>query len=145
MRGLWEARLGLEEVLPMPRLVLRPLAALALLLAVLPRAALAQVDPVAVLRQAVDARNRGDLAGTMAVFADDAVRQDGTCPNGCVGAEAVRRSMEQSIAEHLQAVLLTAQANGDTVTASAELRSDVFRAGGGQRGLSNFTVRGSGG
>lgn len=119
--------------------------ALVLALGLQPSIGFAQTDPVAVLRQAVDARNRGDLAGTMAVFADDAVRQDGTCPTGCVGAAAVRASMEQSIAEHLQATLLTAQTLGDTVTARAELRSDTFRAGGAERVLSNFTVEFRGG
>src|SRR5438034_11510531 len=34
----------------------------------------AQADPVSILRQAIDARNRGDLDGLMKFFAADAVR-----------------------------------------------------------------------
>jgi ketosteroid isomerase-like protein len=100
----------------------------------------AQADPVAVFRQVVDARNRGDLDGTMAPFADDAVRMDGSCVPPCVGAAAIRRTMADNIAEHFQATVLGAQAQGDTVTARAELRSDGFRAGGAERVLCNFTV-----
>ena len=123
----------------MPGPSFRSVAFLALVLAVLPPTALAQADPVAVFRQAVDARNRGDLDGVMALFAEDAVRRDGTCPD-CVGVAAIRRSMEQNVAEHFQATVLAAQAVGNTVTARAELRSDVFRAGGAERVISNFRV-----
>ena len=107
--------------------------------------ALAQTDPVGVFRQAIDARNRGDLAGTMAEFADDAVRQDGTCPTGCVGAEAIAQSVEQNFAEHFQATVLDARADGDLVTALTELRSDVFRARGAERVISSYTVELRGG
>ena len=40
--------------------------------AVLPRVGLTQTDPVAVFRQAIDARNRGDIVAMMALFTDDA-------------------------------------------------------------------------
>ena len=39
----------------------------------------AQADPVSIFRQAIDARNRGDLDGLMKFFASDAVREDGSC------------------------------------------------------------------
>jgi ketosteroid isomerase-like protein len=123
--------------MPGPRLW--SVALLALLFTLVPPIVFAQADPVAVFRQAVDARNRGDLDGLMSLFAEDAVRQDGTCPN-CVGTAAIRESMQQNIDEHFQATVLTAQAAGDMVTASAELRSDVFRAGGAERVISNFRL-----
>lgn len=44
-------------------------ALLALIVVVLPPTAVTQADPVAVFRQAVDARNRGDVDGLMALFA----------------------------------------------------------------------------
>ena len=47
--------------------------------AVLPRVALGQAEPVTVFRQAIDARNRGDIVSMMALFTDDAVREDGSC------------------------------------------------------------------
>jgi LPXTG-motif cell wall-anchored protein len=110
------------------------------LLLLLAPAAHAQTDPVAVFRQAVEARNRGDLAGIMAVFADDAVRQDGTCTPPCVGTAAIRRSFEQNIEERHQATVLAAQAAGNTVTARAELRNDRFRSLGAERVITLFTV-----
>ena len=124
----------------MLRRLLSPFALAVLAFAALPLEAPAQSDPVAVFRQAIDARNRADLAGVMAVFADDAVRQDGTCTPPCVGAAAIRRSFEQNIAERHQATVLAAQAAGNTVTARAELRSDRFRALGAERVITNFTV-----
>jgi len=122
------------------RRLLGSLALVVLVLAALPSVVVAQVDPVAVFRQAVDARNRGDLPGFLALFAPDAVRQDGSCPTGCSG-EVMRRSFEQNVAEHFQATVLSAQATGTTVTARAELRSDAFRARGAERVISNFTVQ----
>ncbi len=122
------------------RRLLGLVALLPVVLLALPSVAAAQVDPVAVFRQAVDTRNRGDLAGFLALFTPDAVRQDGSCPTGCSG-EVLRRSFEQNIAEHFEATVLSAQAAENTVTARAELRSDVFRARGAERVVSNFTVQ----
>jgi len=45
----------------------------------------AQSDVVSVFRQAIDARNRGDLDGMMQFFSPDAVREDGSCQPPCVG------------------------------------------------------------
>src|ERR1043165_1473496 len=108
----------------MARSLLRSLALVTLIIAAFAPVVRAQADPVAVFRQAVDARNRGGIDGLMALFTDDAVRQDGSCPTPCVGTAAIRRTMEQNIAEHFQATVLSAQATGGTVTARAELRSD---------------------
>jgi LPXTG-motif cell wall-anchored protein len=104
-------------------------------------AAIAQADPVATFQQAVDARNRGDLDGVMRLMADDAVRQDGSCQPNCTGQASLRRSFQQNIDEHFQATVLAAQANGSTVTARAELRSDVFRASGAERVISDFNLQ----
>ncbi len=134
----------------LPRWLPRAVASVALLLAALQQAAHAQAvhaqaDPAAVFRQAVDARNRGDLEGVMAAFAADAVRQDGTCLPPCAGATAIRRSMQVNIDEHFQATVLAAEAVGDTLTARAELRSDTFRAGGAERVITIFRVELRGG
>jgi hypothetical protein len=102
----------------------------AMSLAVLPRLGLAQTDPVGVFRQAIDARNRGDIAAMMALFNDDAVREDGACQPPCVGLAAVRTSFQKNIDEHFQAKVTSAEGAGDTVTARAEISSDEFRARG---------------
>src|SRR5215216_5240980 len=101
---------------------------------------IAQIDPVAVFQQVVDARNQGDLDGVMGLIGDDAVRQDGACQPNCIGKAALRRSFQQNIDEHFQATVLAAQSNGSTVSARAELRSDAFRARGAERIISDFNV-----
>jgi ketosteroid isomerase-like protein len=109
--------------------------------AALPRVGLAQSDPVAVFRQAIDARNRGDIVAMMALFTDDAVREDGSCQPPCVGLAAVRVSFQKNIDEHFQAKVTSAEGSGDTVTARAEISSDAFRARGIEKRMTSYTVK----
>jgi ketosteroid isomerase-like protein len=101
----------------------------------------AQADPVSMFRQAIEARNRGDVDGLMKLFASDAVRQDGSCNPPCIGKAAVRRSFEKNIAEHFQATLTSVEGSGDTVTGRAEIRSDVFRAQGVDHRTTSYTIK----
>jgi ketosteroid isomerase-like protein len=103
--------------------------------------AFAQSDPVSIFRQAIEARNRGDLDGMMKFFASDAVREDGSCQPPCVGIAAVRRSFERNIEEHFQASLISVEGSGDTVTGRAEIRSDAFRAQGIDHRNTSYTVK----
>ena len=102
---------------------------------------LAQSDPVAIFREAIDARNRGDIVAMMALFADDAVREDGSCQPPCVGLAPVRASFQKNIDEHFQAKLTSAEGAGDTVTARAEISSDAFRASGIEKRMTSYTVK----
>jgi hypothetical protein len=111
----------------------------------LPGVGLAQSDPVAVFRQAIDARNRGDIVAMMALFADDAVREDGSCQPPCVGLAAVRASFQKNIDEHFQSKVTSAEGLGDTVTARAEISSDAFRARGIEKRMTSYTVKLRGG
>lgn len=104
-------------------------------------AALAQSDPVSVFRQAIEARNRGDLDGLMQFFAADAVREDGSCQPPCVGTAALRTSFEQNIAEHFQAKLTSVDGSGDTVTGRAEIRSDAFTRQGIDHRDTSYTIK----
>ena len=113
----------------------------AVTLAALPPAGLAQSDPVAVFRQAIDARNRGDIAAMMALFNDDAVREDGACQPPCVGLAAVKSSFQKNIDEHFQAKVTSAEGAGDTVTARAEISSDGFRARGIEKRMTSYTIK----
>jgi len=117
----------------------------AAIVAALPFVALAQIDSVAVFRQAIDARNRGDIVAMMALFTEDAVREDGSCQPPCVGLAAVRRSFQKNIDEHFQANVTSAQGAGDTVTAQAEISSDAFRARGIEKRMTSYTVQLRGG
>ena len=101
----------------------------------------AQADSVSIFRQAIDARNRGDLDGLMQFFASDAVREDGSCNPPCVGEAAVRRAFERNIAEHFQASLTSVEGSGDTVTGRAEIRSDAFRAQGIDHRTTSYTIK----
>ncbi len=113
----------------------------ALTLAGLPHMGFAQTDPVAVFRQAIDARNRGDIAAMMALFNDDAVREDGACQPPCVGLAAVRTSFQKNIDEHFQAKLISVEGSGDTVTGRAEISSDAFRARGIDKRMTSYTIK----
>jgi ketosteroid isomerase-like protein len=107
--------------------------------------AFAQSDSVSVFRQAIEARNRGDLDEMMKFFASDAVREDGSCQPPCVGAAAVRRSFEKNIAEHFRASLTSVEGAGDTVTGRADIYSDAFRAQGIDHRTTSYTVKFRGG
>src|SRR4051794_28665993 len=118
---------------------------LAATVALFPRIGLAQSDPVALFRQAIDARNRGDIVAMMALFTDDAVREDGSCQPPCVGLAAVSASFQKNIDEHFQAKVTSADGAGDTVTARAEISSDAFRAQGIEKRMTSYTVKLRGG
>ena len=118
---------------------------LATIVAVLPRMGLAQSDAVAIFRQAIDARNRGDIVAMMALFTDDAVREDGACQPPCVGLAAVRSSFQKNIDEHFLANVISAEGAGDTVIARAEISSDAFRAQGVEKRMTSYTVKLRGG
>lgn len=107
--------------------------------------AFAQSDPVSIFRQAIEARNSGDLDGMMQFFASDAVREDGSCQPPCVGTAAVRRSFEKNIAEHFHASVTSVEGSGDTVTGRAEISSDAFRAQGIDHRMTSYTVKFKGG
>ena len=111
----------------------------------LPRPGLAETDPVALFHQAIEARNRGDIVSMMALFTDDAVREDGSCQPPCVGLDAVTRSFQKNIDEHFQANVTSAQGAGETVTARAEISSDAFRASGIEKRMTSYTVQFRGG
>jgi ketosteroid isomerase-like protein len=101
----------------------------------------AQSDPVSIFRQAIEARNRGDLDGMMQFFASDAVRDDAQCQPPCVGVAAVRRSFEKNIAEHFHGSLTSIEGSGDTVTGRADIYSDVIRAQGIDHGTTSYTIK----
>lgn len=103
--------------------------------------AFSQVDPVSIFRSAIEARNRGDLDGMMQFFASDAVRVDGSCQPPCAGVDAVRRSMEINIADHFRADLTVVEGAGDTVTGSAVISRDAFRAQGIDHRTTSYTVK----
>lgn len=77
------------------------------------------------------ALNRGDVAGVVAAYADDAVFGGwGLCtPNPCVGKAAIQREIERQVADRTQVQNdpLSVRGEGDIVTAQAVIRSDAIR------------------
>jgi ketosteroid isomerase-like protein len=99
--------------------------------------AVAQVNPVALVEEYVEAKDRDDLDAALALFTDDAVlqvqgqRQGGhLCDDSpCVGKDAIRREHERREGIHdLQ--LVDVQVSGNVVTAVVEIRSDRTQASG---------------
>jgi ketosteroid isomerase-like protein len=70
--------------------------------------ALAQSDPVALLEKHDEAINRGDAAGALALYADDAVMDGGgLCQAAsCVGKAAIQKELERRVANKQHPTLL---------------------------------------
>ena len=100
--------------------------------------ALAQSDPAAVVKQHIDAIARGDVAGALALYADDAVI-DGHGPGGpcsaapCVGKAAIQKELERRVAAHQRGTILKTYVSGNVVTFRNEQRNDVTQKAGVER------------
>lgn len=127
------------------RFVLVLITCLAVTLA-LPLTVSAQEDPASVAKALYYAINRGDLAGALALFADDAVRISSQCPPpaGCVGKDGIGTELARVIGIHQTVTVLSEQVSGDTVTERVEVRNDTTRKLGIDRIIANATyiVRG---
>jgi len=119
---------------------------LTMLLAVLPASlgAAAADDPATVVQRFFDARNRGDVAGTLALVTDDIRFVFGpscTPAAPCIGVGAVRTELQDFIAHHAQMTIVgVPQVSGTTVHARIELRADIFSAAGVERIVANATA-----
>ena len=97
-------------------------------------------DPAELFRQYVDALNRGDVDGVMALFADDAVFVDSACLPLCVGKDAIRNLTEFGVAENVAATFTSSEASGNTATGIIVTESDVIEAAGVERVIVTFTT-----
>jgi hypothetical protein len=89
------------------------------------------IDPASVHQRYIDATNRGDVAGAVALFAEDAVYQGGSCqPNPCVGQMAIQGDIDGNVASHVHVTRISAQVDGDTLTWRSEVVADGVRAAG---------------
>ena len=98
--------------------------------------ALAQVDPAAVLKQHVDAIAKGDVAGALAQYADDAVIDGlaGLCAAApCVGKAAIQKELERRVADKQHATILKTYVSGNVVTFRAEARNNTVQKAGVER------------
>jgi ketosteroid isomerase-like protein len=96
----------------------------------------AQSDPAALMAKAVDAINREDAAGALALFADDAVFDvpGGLCAAApCVGKATIQKELESRVADKQHATILKTYVSGNVVTLRFELRSDTVKKAGVER------------
>jgi ketosteroid isomerase-like protein len=89
---------------------------------------------VAVQRQLFDALARGDVAGAVALFAEDAVIDvpSGLCVvTPCVGKAAIQKDLERLMADKSRRVTtLSTNVAGNVVTTRFEARSDTIQKAG---------------
>jgi hypothetical protein len=97
--------------------------------------ALAQSDPVALGKQHVEAIARGDVAGALALYADDAVIDGGgLCTVApCIGKAAIQKELERRVANKQQATILKTYVSGNVVTGRFEVRNDRVKQAGVER------------
>lgn len=96
----------------------------------------------ALVRQLVDAINRGDLEGAVALFGEDASwERGGRCPpNQCKGRERIKSELQIDVRNNHRLTIASAQAAGDTATARIELQTEGTRMAGVTRIIQIFTV-----
>ena len=97
--------------------------------------ALAQSDPAALLKQYAETLNRGDAAGVLAMFADDAVFDGpGLCAAApCVGKAALQKELERQVAVKEHFTILKQYVSGNVVTSRVEFRNDRVKQAGVER------------
>ena len=96
-----------------------------LLLVVAVTGARAQVDPKALLQKQFETLARGDVAGALALYTDDAVVDGaGLCAAApCVGKAAIQKEFEHRVANKVQATGLNYYVDGTVVTARYAVQS----------------------
>ena len=97
--------------------------------------ALAQSDPAALVKQFVEAINRGDVTGALALYAEDAVFDGGLCAAApCAGKAAIQKALERLVTDktHVHTTLKN-YVSGNVVTSRFEFRSDTVKKAGVER------------
>jgi hypothetical protein len=94
-------------------------------------------DPVAVQQQLLDALSRGNVAGALALFTDDAVidSQSGYCAGApCVGKAAIQKDLERYVTDKSRRVTtLNTYVTGDVLLTRFEARSATIQKAGVER------------
>jgi SnoaL-like domain len=95
----------------------------------------AQSDPAALLEQVAEAIARGDTAGALAMFADDAIFDGGgLCTAApCVGKAAIQKELEREVVDKVHVTILKTYVSGNDVTSRFEFRSDTVKHAGIER------------
>jgi hypothetical protein len=93
--------------------------------------ALAQDSPVAVQQQLLDALAKGDVAGALALFTEDAVidSESGHCASApCVGKAAIQKDLQRYVADKSRRVTtLNTYVSGNVLVTRFEARSATIQ------------------
>jgi hypothetical protein len=100
--------------------------------------ALAQSDPAALLKQYAEAINRGDVAGALALYANDAVIDGGgQCAAApCVGKAVLQKELERQVTDKQHLTILKQYVSGNVLTGRVEVRNDMVKKAGVERIIS---------
>ena len=96
---------------------------------------LAKVNPAALRQRQADAINRGDVAGALAMYADDAViDRVGLCEAApCIGKAAIQKELERMVGAKEHDTILKTYVSGNIVTYRLEVRNDATQKAGVER------------
>jgi hypothetical protein len=98
-------------------------------------------DPEALLRQTIDAINRGDVDGLLTYFTDDSVITGAPdCVTPCVGLDGIRREFEAVAAVQVRVTLVDVQVNGSSASSRFEATSSFLTQAGFERIAGSFTI-----
>ena len=97
-----------------------------------PTLAAAKVNPASLVQQAAAAQNRGDVAGVLALYADDAVLQVGALctPTPCVGKAAIQKEIERRVADKTRATIIGKYVSGNVAVVQFEVRGGATQKAG---------------
>jgi ketosteroid isomerase-like protein len=96
----------------------------------------AQVDPASLAQQDVTAESRGDVAGALALYSDDAVVQNGgLCWTACVGKAAIQKELERRVAANNHAKIIGQYVSGNVAVVETEVRLSSTDASGAEQRL----------
>jgi ketosteroid isomerase-like protein len=100
-------------------------------------AGIAHADAVAVQQQLFAALDRGDVAGALALFTEDAVidAESGLCAKApCVGKAAIQKDLERFVADKTRRVtVLNTYVSGNVLVTRFEARSATIQKAGFER------------
>src|SRR5215470_6878 len=97
--------------------------------------ALAQTDPAALVQHYLEALARGDVAGAVALYTEDAVFDGGECAAApCVGKAAIQKALERLAADktHVHTTLKN-YVSGNVVTSRFEVHNERIKQAGVER------------
>ena len=97
--------------------------------------AFAQTDPAALVQHYLEALARGDVAGALALYVEDAVFDGGLCAAAlCVGKAAIQKALERLVADKTHVhTTLTNYVSGNVVTSRFEVRNATIKQAGVER------------